>query len=38
MGTDEPSEHIDELLFDGLVKKNAQFQFHAGAGGALGTA
>jgi peptide/nickel transport system substrate-binding protein len=27
VGTDEPSEHIDELLFDGLVKKDAQFHF-----------
>ncbi|MGB8028835.1 MAG: ABC transporter substrate-binding protein [Terracidiphilus sp.] len=27
VGTDEASEHIDELLFDGLVQKNAQFQF-----------
>ncbi len=27
IGTDEPSEHIDELLFDGLVQKDAQFHF-----------
>jgi peptide/nickel transport system substrate-binding protein len=27
VGTDEPSEHIDELLFDGLVHKDAQFHF-----------
>ena len=27
IGTDEPSEHIDELLFDGLVTKDAQFHF-----------
>jgi peptide/nickel transport system substrate-binding protein len=27
VGTDEPSEHIDVLLFDGLVQKSAQFQF-----------
>ena len=27
VGTDEVSEHIDELLFDGLVVKNAKFQF-----------
>ncbi len=27
VGTDEPSEHIDELLFDGLVEKDAQFHF-----------
>jgi peptide/nickel transport system substrate-binding protein len=27
VGTDEPSEHIDELLFDGLVQRDAQFHF-----------
>ena len=27
IGTDEPSEHIDELLFDGLVERNQDFQF-----------
>lgn len=27
VGTDAQSEHIDELLFDGLVQRNAQFQF-----------
>jgi peptide/nickel transport system substrate-binding protein len=27
VGTDEPSEHIDELLFDGLVEKDEQFHF-----------
>jgi peptide/nickel transport system substrate-binding protein len=27
IGTDEPSEHIDELLFDGLVQRDAQFHF-----------
>lgn len=27
IGTDEPSEHIDELLFDGLVEHDAQFRF-----------
>ena len=27
IGTDAQSEHIDELLFDGLVQRNAQFQF-----------
>jgi len=27
VGTDEASEHIDELLFDGLVHKDAQFHF-----------
>lgn len=27
VGTDGQSEHIDELLFDGLVQRNAQFQF-----------
>ena len=27
VGTDFASEHIDELLFDGLVQKDAQFQF-----------
>lgn len=27
IGTDEPSEHIDELLFDGLVDRNASYQF-----------
>ncbi len=27
VGTDFASEHIDELLFDGLVKKDAQFHF-----------
>jgi peptide/nickel transport system substrate-binding protein len=27
VGTDEESEHIDELLFDGLVERNAQFNF-----------
>jgi peptide/nickel transport system substrate-binding protein len=27
VGTDEPSEHIDELLFDGLVALDANFQF-----------
>ncbi|MGB6746107.1 MAG: ABC transporter substrate-binding protein [Terracidiphilus sp.] len=27
VGTDEPSEHIDELLFDGLVSLDASFHF-----------
>src|SRR5580693_3869545 len=27
VGTDEASEHIDELLFDGLVQRDAQFHF-----------
>ncbi len=27
IGTDEPSEHIDELLFDGLVAQDANFHF-----------
>jgi peptide/nickel transport system substrate-binding protein len=27
VGTDEPSEHIDELLFDGLVSRDASFRF-----------
>jgi peptide/nickel transport system substrate-binding protein len=27
VGTDGQSEHIDELLFDGLVQKDAQFHF-----------
>jgi peptide/nickel transport system substrate-binding protein len=27
VGTDEPSEHIDELLFDGLVALDASFHF-----------
>jgi peptide/nickel transport system substrate-binding protein len=27
IGTDEPSEHIDELLFDGLVERDASFHF-----------
>ncbi len=27
IGTDEASEHIDELLFDGLVDRNAHYQF-----------
>ncbi|MGD0892581.1 MAG: ABC transporter substrate-binding protein [Terracidiphilus sp.] len=27
IGTDVQSEHIDELLFDGLVKRDANFQF-----------
>ncbi|MGA7340080.1 MAG: ABC transporter substrate-binding protein [Terracidiphilus sp.] len=27
VGTDEPSEHIDELLFDGLVARDAKFHF-----------
>src|SRR5579863_1733864 len=27
IGTDAQSEHIDELLFDGLVQKDARFQF-----------
>jgi peptide/nickel transport system substrate-binding protein len=27
IGTDAQSEHIDELLFDGLVQKNANFTF-----------
>lgn len=27
IGTDEVSEHIDELLFDGLVDRDAHFQF-----------
>jgi ABC-type transport system substrate-binding protein len=27
IGTDEVSEHIDELLFDGLVDRNANYQF-----------
>ncbi len=27
IGTDEPSEHIDELLFDGLVALDAKFNF-----------
>jgi peptide/nickel transport system substrate-binding protein len=27
VGTDVQSEHIDELLFDGLVQKDASFQF-----------
>lgn len=27
VGTDAQSEHIDELLFDGLVQKNASFHF-----------
>ena len=27
IGTDAQSEHIDELLFDGLVKRDANFQF-----------
>lgn len=27
VGTDEVSEHIDELLFDGLVDRDAHFQF-----------
>lgn len=27
IGTDEPSEHIDELLFDGLVQRDASFHF-----------
>ena len=27
VGTDEPSEHIDELLFDGLVALDANFRF-----------
>jgi peptide/nickel transport system substrate-binding protein len=27
IGTDEPSEHIDELLFDGLVSRDANFNF-----------
>ncbi len=27
VGTDEPSEHIDELLFDGLVALDANFHF-----------
>ena len=30
VGTDEPSEHIDELLFDGLVERDAQFHFTPG--------
>jgi peptide/nickel transport system substrate-binding protein len=27
VGTDEVSEHIDELLFDGLVQRDAQYHF-----------
>ncbi len=27
VGTDGQSEHIDELLFDGLVQRDAQFRF-----------
>jgi ABC-type transport system substrate-binding protein len=27
VGTDEPSEHIDELLFDGLVAMDASYRF-----------
>ena len=27
IGTDAQSEHIDELLFDGLVQRNAHFEF-----------
>jgi peptide/nickel transport system substrate-binding protein len=27
IGTDAPSEHIDELLFDGLVQRDEQFNF-----------
>lgn len=27
VGTDEKSQHIDELLFDGLVARNPQFRF-----------
>src|SRR5580698_4312273 len=30
VGTDEPSEHIDELLFDGLVTLDANFHFQPG--------
>src|SRR5580692_7704026 len=30
IGTDEPSEHIDELLFDGLVQRDASFHFTPG--------
>ena len=30
IGTDEPSEHIDELLFDGLVRRDASFHFTPG--------
>jgi len=30
IGTDAWSEHIDELIFDGLVTKNAKFQFAPG--------
>jgi peptide/nickel transport system substrate-binding protein len=30
VGTDEASEHIDELLFDGLVERDARFHFTPG--------
>ena len=29
IGTDAQSEHIDELLFDGLVARDAQLSIHA---------
>jgi len=37
IGTDGMSEHIDELIFDGLVAR-FHFSLHAGARGEVGSA